>query len=163
MSVPKILKSTSAFAPIATISSFDEFRAAMKAMIVTNIPELGGSLGWSEISTAVDGWTIRGGNTRDWIFRPFTHSSSYYIDVRGCDPASSAKTGVNGSHQKLYIQLVVLLIPTQSQQFIFTIIVTAFNTRSVTGQSLLRKRLCISSPKVLAATVPLLLIIVTVG
>jgi hypothetical protein len=98
MSVPKILKSTDAHAPLTTISSFEDFRTVMKAMLITGIPELGGSLGWTEVFTAADGWAIRDGNTgntRDWIFRPFTYSSYKYIDVRGCDTASSAKSGVN--------------------------------------------------------------------
>ncbi|MFY0656245.1 MAG: hypothetical protein JXR12_05780 [Neptunomonas phycophila] len=98
MSVPKILKSTDAHAPLVSITSFDDVKTILKAMLVDGIPELGGSLGWSEVFSTAQGWVIRDGNTgntRDWIFRPFVDGSYKYVDVRGCDTASSATTGVN--------------------------------------------------------------------
>lgn len=96
--VPKVLQSTDAFAPVTIIETFDDLKNVLKAMLVTGIPELGGSLGWTEVFDDVDGWVIRDantGNTRDWIFRSFMDAAYHMVDVRGCDTASSSTTGVN--------------------------------------------------------------------
>ncbi len=98
MSVPKILRATDAHAPLTTITSYDDFKTIIKAMLVDGIVELGGSLGWTEVFSDTDGWVLRDGNTgntRDWIFRPFQDDNYTYVDIRGCDNASSSTTGVN--------------------------------------------------------------------
>jgi hypothetical protein len=95
---PKILQSTDAHAPLTRITSVEDFKTILKAMLVTGIPEIGGTCGWSELFDDEDGLVLRDGNTgntRDWIFRGFQHNSYNVCDIRGCDTASSSNTGVN--------------------------------------------------------------------